>query len=212
MQITSSRKIVCCLALLLLSVSFLNAQSSAKIIKQENETFRKDLNAEFRDSIESPLTPEDRLFFKELEFFPIKTKYRVIATLVRTPESSPFEMQRSKGNTGTYKKYGEATFTLNGKKITVCVYQYLKLLTEEKYAKHLFLPFSDLTNAKSTYGSGRFIDLTIPDGDTLIIDFNQAYNPLCAYNSKYSCPIPPKENQIQLKIPAGVKKYGKHHE
>jgi uncharacterized protein (DUF1684 family) len=86
-------------------------------------------------------------------------------------------------------------------------------MSDEHYAKYLFLPFGDQTNAISTYGSGRFLDLTIPDGDTLIIDFNKAYNPLCAYgNPKYSCPIPPKENQIPIKIPAGMKNYGKPKE
>lgn len=202
------------LTCLILSISILTttAQSSAKQVRKENLAFRETINAEFRDSIESPLLPADRLSFKKLAFFPIKAKYRVTATLRRTPEASPFEMPRTKGNTGTYRKYGEATFTLRGQQFTVCVYQYLKLMDDEKYARHLFLPFGDLTNAESTYGSGRFIDLTIPEGDTLIIDFNQAYNPLCAYNSKYSCPIPPIENQITLKIPAGVRKYRKHHE
>jgi len=204
----------CLLTFLMLSIVVLQgtAQSSAKQVRKENLAFRETINAEFRDSIESPLTPADRLTFKKLDFFPIKAKYRVIATLRRTPEASPFEMPRSKGNTGTYRKFGEASFTLQGQQFTVCVYQYLKLMDDEKYARHLFLPFGDLTNAESTYGSGRFIDLTIPEGDTLIIDFNQAYNPLCAYNSKYSCPIPPKENQLAVKIPAGVRKYRKHHE
>lgn len=184
------------------------AQPSWKEIKQDNNTYRTAMNAEFRDSIESPLLPEDRLFFKALDFYPIKKKYSVIALLKVTPEASPFEMPRSKGNTGTYRKYGEATFILNGQSITVCIYQYMKLMSDEKYANHLFFPFGDLTNAKTTYGSGRYIDLTIPEGDTLIIDFNKAYNPLCAYgNSKYSCPIPPKENQIPVEIPAGMRNF-----
>jgi uncharacterized protein (DUF1684 family) len=203
--------ILACIFLLCLSLSA-SAQLSKKTILENNREFRENLNREFRDSVESPLTPGDRLLFKELEFYPVKTKYCVVAVLKRTPEAQPFEMQRSKGNTGTYRKYGEASFTLDGKKYSVCVYQYLKLLSDEKYANHLFLPFADLTNGTTTYGSGRFIDLTIPAGDTLIIDFNQAYNPYCAYNSKYSCPIPPRENQLPVKIPAGIKTYGNHHE
>jgi uncharacterized protein (DUF1684 family) len=100
---------------------------------------------------------------------------------------------------------------LKGKEYKLTVYQYMKLLNDEKYAKYLFLPFADLTNGKQTYIGGRFIDLEIPDNDDLVIDFNKAYNPLCAYgNPKYSCPIPPVENQLKVKIKAGVKTYKKH--
>ena len=76
----------------------------------------------------------------------------------------------------------------------------------------LFLPFKDLSNGKSSYGGGRFIDLEMPlsNSKTIIIDFNKAYNPYCAYNHKFSCPIPPKENNLNIDILAGVKAYGKH--
>jgi uncharacterized protein len=88
------------------------------------------------------------------------------------------------------------------------VYQYMKLINVEKYKNDLFLPFTDLTTGKQTHGGGRFLDLKIPDNDEIIIDFNKAYNPLCAYgNPKYSCPIPPKENYLEIKIKAGERKY-----
>ena len=77
----------------------------------------------------------------------------------------------------------------------------------EAESDYLFLPFLDATNGIETYGGGRYIDLSIPQGNQLTIDFNTAYNPYCAYNEKYSCPIVPRENYLPLKINAGVKRF-----
>ena len=112
-----------------------------------------------------------------------------------------------------YRKYGIARFTLDNKKLELSIYQNQKLMTSLEYAEHLFLPFNDTSNGKSTYEGGRFIDLEIPSegSQTIVIDFNKAYNPYCAYNHKYSCPIPPAENYLQVAISAGVKAYGKQH-
>lgn len=195
---------------LLLSVSLfpVMAQTSKTKFMDDNLAYRKKMNEEFRDSSETPLTKEGLLAFKEIEFFPIREKYCVKAKLVLTPDEKPFEMPRSKGNTGTYRKYGVATFTLDGKECKLSVYQFMKLINDPQYKNDLFLPFKDMTNGKETYGGGRFLELQIPEGDELLIDFNKAYNPLCCYhNPKYSCPIPPAENHLQVKILAGEKKY-----
>lgn len=114
-------------------------------------------------------------------------------------------MQTTTDRLPTYEKYGEAIFELNGKTITLSIYQSHDLRETEKYKNHLFLPFTDLTNGHETYGGGRYLNLSIPTGDTIVIDFNKAYNPLCAYNAKYYCPIPPKSNALQLPIQAGIK-------
>ena len=74
-----------------------------------------------------------------------------------------------------------------------------------EYAGFLFLPFKDLTNGKETYGGGRFMDILIPDTDKIILDFNKAYNPYCAFSHRYSCPLPPFENWLKTEIPAGEK-------
>jgi uncharacterized protein (DUF1684 family) len=87
------------------------------------------------------------------------------------------------------------------------VYQNAELVRKNTYVNYLFLPFSDLTSGNETYIGGRYIDLRIPYGDTIAIDFNQAYNPYCAYNRKYSCPIVPLENDLPIAIRAGVKKF-----
>ena len=186
----------------------IKAQKTQSDILIDNQNYRNNMNKEFADTAESPLTKEGITKFKKIRFYPIKTKFRVVAKLVLTPNEQAFEMPRSKGNTGTYRKYGEATFVLNGKEFTLSVYQYMKLINDEQYKNDLFLPFKDLTNGKQTYGGGRFLELQKPTGEALVIDFNKAYNPLCCYhNPKYSCPIPPLENHLQVKINAGEKRY-----
>jgi uncharacterized protein len=194
--------------MIMLNMGGLYAQTSKAKVMEDNMAFRKKMNEEFRDTAETPLTKEGLIAFKEIDFFPIREKYCIVAKLVLTPDEKPFEMPRSKGNTGTYRKYGVTIFTLNGKECSLSVYQYMKLINDLQYMNDLFLPFKDLTNGKQTYGGGRFLELVIPEGNELPIDFNKAYNPLCCYhNPKYSCPIPPAENHLQVKVLAGEKKY-----
>ena len=185
-------------------------QTSQTSFKDDNLAFRKEMNDEFRDTAQSPLTKEGLLVFKEIEFFPIRSKYKVVAKLVLTPDEKPFEMPRSKGNTGTYRKYGVATFMLDGKECKLSVYQFMKLINNPKYKNELFLPFKDLTSGKQTYGGGRFLDLTIPEGDEIVIDFNKAYNPPCAFTPYATCPLPPLQNRIAVRVEAGELKYGDH--
>ncbi|HNZ42737.1 MAG TPA: DUF1684 domain-containing protein [Bacteroidales bacterium] len=184
------------------------AQPGKKDIIKDNLLFRAAMNKEFADSSTTPLTREGLKNFDGLSFFPVNAKYCVISKLTLTPGEQAFEMPRSKGNTGTYRKYGVAEFMLNGTLCRLSVYQYMKFINDSLYKDDLFLPFKDLTNGRQTYGGGRFLELKIPDGDQLIIDFNKAYNPLCCYgNPKYSCPIPPEENHLKIKILAGEKAY-----
>ena len=98
---------------------------------------------------------------------------------------------------------------MDGTEYTLNVYQSQQLSTDPDYADYLFVPFTDATNGESTYPSGRYLDLHIPQGETVLLDFNRAYNPYCAYNARYSCPIPPAENHLEIPIKAGVK-YEKH--
>ena len=181
------------------------AQGGSSEYVAEIEKYQEELNASYRNPEESPLEPEDLATFSGLPFFPINEKYRVEARFVRTPGSKPFKMATSTGRLPIYEKYGEAHFELDGEKVVVPIYQNHELRETEKYKDYLFLPFKDQTNGDTSYGGGRYVELSIPEGDTIVIDFNKAYNPYCAYSSRYSCPIPPKENRIPLAIPAGVK-------
>lgn len=177
--------------------------------KEAVVAFQKELNAEYADSVKSPLLKKDLKTFKALDFYPINGSFFVNAKFIRTPDEKPFEMPTTTSRKPMYVKYGEAHFSIDGKKFKVNIYQSLDLKKIEEYKDALFLPFTDLTSGVDSYGGGRYIDLKIPQGDTISIDFNTAYNPYCAYNHKYSCPIPPQENDLAIEIKAGVKKFKK---
>ena len=169
--------------------------------------YQKEKNEEFKNPETSPLPDRYRKNFETLDFFAPDTTYVVTAKFVRTPEALPFMMPSTTGDESEETVYGIAHFTLNGKNRQLEVYQNKELMLQEKYRDYLFLPFTDNTNGVQTYTGGRYIDLTIPAGETIIIDFNKAYNPYCAYNKKFSCPIVPSVNNLDTEILAGVKAF-----
>ena len=176
----------------------------------DTKIFREGRDKEFRSKDESPLKEEDFPSFEGLKYFDEDKKYIVKADFKRTSDEKYFQMPTSSGKSKKFVKYGVLTFKLNGKKHSLNVYQadaeVLKKYPE--YADLLFVPFKDLTSGKETYGGGRYIDLKMPKGKKAVVNFNNAYNPNCAYGSdKYNCPIPPKENFLQTEIKAGEKKY-----
>jgi uncharacterized protein (DUF1684 family) len=171
------------------------------------EKFQKELNTEYADEKTSPLTVEDLAQFKSLDFYPANEKAFVVAQFTRTENEKPFEMPTSTTRKPMYVKYGEARFLLDGKEFKLNLYRNIELSKKEEYKDYLFLPFSDLTSGKESYIGGKYIDLKIPTGDTIAIDFNLSYNPYCAYNYKYSCPKVPLENDLAIEIKAGVKKF-----
>tara|TARA_R110002073_G_scaffold220418_1_gene380604 strand:+ start:93461 stop:93970 length:510 start_codon:yes stop_codon:yes gene_type:complete len=167
------------------------------------------MNIEFSDRKTSPLTDNDFANFTALNFFPIDSTYRVYAHFELNENPRLFQMKTTTDEMPLYKAYGIATFELNGQNIQLQVYQNQELITKPGYKNHLFIPFMDATNTKESYGGGRYLDLEKPKNDTLLIDFNKAYNPYCAYNDKYSCPIPPRENHLDIAIKAGIKTFKK---
>lgn len=169
--------------------------------------FQRNLNSEFKDASKSPLKKKDRRGFKALDFFKVDSAYVVQATLKSTPDEKPFKMKTTTDRLPEYVKYGEVTFSLKNESFQLNVYRDLDLMNEEGFEDYLFLPFLDDTNGDESYGGGRYIDLKIPEGDAMTIDFNTAYNPYCAYNEKYSCPIVPRDNYIDVEVRAGVKAF-----
>jgi hypothetical protein len=170
-------------------------------------TFQQELNAEFKDPETSPLPDRFRIDFESLDFFTPDTNYVVTAAFIRTPEALPFAMPTTTERKSTEVLFGIAKFTLKGEAYQLEIYQTPELITQEKYKDYLFLPFTDATNGKDTYGGGRYLDLRIPDGNRIVLDFNKAYNPYCAYNKKYSCPLVPSVNSISTEVKAGVKAF-----
>ncbi|QDA59838.1 DUF1684 domain-containing protein [Hymenobacter jejuensis] len=166
--------------------------------------FQQELNAEYRNPHESPLPPAERKAFKGLPFFPTDYAFYVEATLERDSTALPFRMKTSTAREPEYRKYGVLHFTLNGQPLQLIVYQSLDLMRKPGYGDYLFVPFTDPTNGHESYGGGRYIDLRIPKSPVLMLDFNRAYNPYCAYSPKYSCPVPPAENRLPVAIRAGV--------
>jgi len=151
---------------------------------------------------------------KLLNFFPVNKNYRVIADFERLKDGKWFSMETSGTLKKVYRVYGVIRFTIHDTAVRMNIYQSQNLMTKDQYKDYLFLPFTDLTTGEETYASGRYIDLTFKDiiDNKVMIDFNKAYNPSCAYVSgKYNCPIPPKENSLNLAILAGEKNYGKQH-
>lgn len=175
--------------------------------------FQYELNTQYADASESPLTKEDLPTFKGLDFFTIDKKYQIEAELELTPNSPIFEMQTTTDRLPLFKIYGIAHFKFNGEKCSLNLYQSQEYSNTINHQNLLFVPYNDLTNGKTSYSGGRFIDLDTPSAgsNTIIIDFNKSYNPYCAYNHKYSCPIPPSENNLPVAIEAGVKNYKKQH-
>ncbi|MBK8491093.1 MAG: DUF1684 domain-containing protein [Saprospirales bacterium] len=165
-----------------------------------------------RDLIEgerAPLRARDTAY---LDFFPPDPAYKVLADFTSTPEAEPFEMPTSSGRTKTFVQYGWLHFSLAADTFRLAVYRNL-MLTMDIYKKHLFLPFKDGSSGESTYGGGRYLDLSmenIQDGK-IILNFNLAYNPYCAFSNGYNCPIPPSVNRLDVAIEAGEKAFTKDH-
>jgi len=176
-----------------------NKFEASKLAQQElNEAYASD---------DSPLLAKDKENFVGLPFFEIDTTWVVDALLEITPDEPPFKMPTTTSRMANYRKYGVLIFEKDSTTYHLFVYQNIDLMEKEGYEDYLFLPFKDYTNGESTYGGGRYINLRIPEGNKIVLDFNACYNPYCAYNSKYSCPIVPNENLLEVAVNAGVKKH-----
>lgn len=193
----------------LLTASMLVAQGPGW--KSEVVAFQQELNRQYADPKDSPMDSLDRIHFQGHAFFPISADYRVKVRYVRTPDAKPFEMPTVSGKTKTFVKHGELYFKLNGRMDTLSAYQNVKLAMKPEYAKDLFIPFKDYCSGEEAYGGGRYIDWKIPKSKRAFLDFNQCYNPYCAYSSGWSCPIPPEENFVDSKVMAGIKAWSKGH-
>lgn len=171
----------------------------------QNERYAKDREFDHKDT--SPLNDTAIKFFRGLPYFPINHDYMLHASFEVDTSQPSFKMPTSTTRTPEYRQYAHLTFLLRDTIYQLTAYQNLEHLAKNPESKYLFIPFKDLTNAHSTYGGGRYLDLEIPQTDSIVLDMNRCYNPYCAYDSRWSCPIPPYENHLKTRIEAGEKKF-----
>ena len=199
--------------LLLAFISFLSCNSQGKRPLIGKTEYQQKLNASYKDASTSPLKTSDLKNFKGLDFFPIDSSFIVIAELKRTENAPIFEMATTTDRKPLYKEFGILKFTLNRKNHELTIYQSQDDSKDEKYKNYLFLPFTDDTSVNESYGGGRYMDVMTTDikkDNTILLNFNNTYNPYCAYNDKYSCPLTPKKNHLNIEINAGVKTFKKY--
>jgi len=142
------------------------------------------------------------LEFKGIERFPVDAKWLVKAKVI-PQNQNPLMIMNVLGQNTAQKHGGQLEFEIGGK-----IY---RLDAIDEGGNKLLVTFADATSGKTTYGSGRFLYIDKPDADGYTyIDFNNAYNPPCAFTEFATCPLPPPQNRLSIAIPAGEKKYGQH--
>jgi len=167
--------------------------------------WRKDRDQFFKTHQRSPLTPAERKRFRGLKYYPFDSQYVFSSQIERynfhinNPKYYATFLT-NKGTNKRYIRYGKLQFRLNGKDYTIEAYK--SILSDM-----LFIPFKDMTNGKETYEGGRYIDAEILPGYRMMLDFNMAYHPSCAYNERFICALPPKENMLEIEIKAGEKTF-----
>ncbi len=151
-----------------------------------------------------PILPGDTI---HLHFFNPNIEYRMPCKLKIIRDPKPFEMATYSGLVQKYIPYGVLEMEHQGQSFSMEVYQNYELLKSEEYSDYLFLPFKDHTNGETTYGGGRYLNLSAVEikEKGCMVDFNKAYNPWCAYRDDFNCPIPPVANHLEFEIRAGEK-------
>ncbi|MCI0553234.1 MAG: DUF1684 domain-containing protein [Anaerolineae bacterium] len=163
---------------------------------QSLKTFRAEKDQFFGRHHQSPLTPTQRQHFKGLNYFPENPVLRLQVDVETTQSSETVSIQTTGGQPQTYQRFGKFKFQVDGQSAELTVY---------KNGHGYFLPFVDELAGKETYPAGRYVEPEkLPNGKFLV-DFNLAYNPYCAYNEQWSCPITPAENRLRVAIRAGEK-------
>ncbi|MEO9482354.1 MAG: DUF1684 domain-containing protein [Ekhidna sp.] len=167
---------------------------------QEILSFWEDRNDFFRTSEASPFVEKNQAF-KEVSFFEPNKDYRVSAELSRFSKRETAVLGNSDGTTTTYLKFAKVNFKIQEQPCSLVI---LKALG---FGNQYLLAFGDGTSGDSTYGGGRYLDVSIGKSDLITLDFNKAYNPYCAYFEDFTCPLPPVENLMEVSILAGEKNY-----
>lgn len=193
----------------LIWILFILCQSAFELIAQDKKewlAYREKHLDELISDARKPITEEEK---KLIKYFKYNKSWKVKAIYTPLQKEPVFQMPTYSGITRDYRKFATATFLHRQKKITVVLYQNMMLIRQPQFKDYLFLPFKDNSNGKETYGGGRYMDVrisTVSNG-SIILNFNKAYNPYCAYNEGFNCPIPPSENHLNLSIKAGERNF-----
>lgn len=172
--------------------------------------YRDSLNAVFADPERSILNEDKLLFFRSLSFYPPDETWKIHARVKKLKNTSVFRMKTTKAHRNPeYQAAYRLDFKRGGRKYRLYAYSNLELRKNPEYADYLFLPFTDESSGRGSYPGGRYLDLreSAFRAKEVELDFNYCYNPYCAYNDKYACPIPPQENHLNTEVKAGAAYY-----
>lgn len=198
--------IICFVIIALVGIGFysLSPGTSNEDYKASIVTERQEKDAFMKSDEGSPFG-ERQSSFTGLKYFEIDPKFRITAKLVPIENKKIVVLPTSSGEENQYLQYAMAEFELDGITNKLLL---LEVMDMGPARGTLFLAFADASSAKETYGAGRYLDVKkVPAASSIVLDFNKAYNPYCAYVDDYECPFPPKENILEVAIRAGEKNY-----
>ena len=180
--------------------------SRAAIGQEEKyKEFWSKTDAEFADAETSPLKEDALTSFDSIARFAYDSEYALMAKFEVLKRQKPFTFQTTGSIKQRYQKAGILHFKVDTTVYQLSAYRNMEAMRLPGYDNRLFVPFTDESNGNGTYEGGRYLELEIPESDSTLVDFNMVYNPYCAYSDKYSCPIPPRENDLKVCIFAGAK-------
>jgi hypothetical protein len=166
--------------------------------------FRANKDEFFRDAPDSPLTAHQKRAFSGLRYYPENPALALELPVEVFPERELVAMQTSTGGEAVYERWARVAFEVDGAEAALTLYR-------EPGSGHIFLPFQDVNAGTETYGAGRYVEVMPLDDGLVLLDFNYAYNPYCAYNEMWSCPVPPVENRLKVAIRAGERSFEDGH-
>ena len=169
---------------------------------------RTQKNEEFKTKGSPPFkTEKARKSFTGLDWYNPDPAFRVLAKVERFANSDTLEFPTSAGTIKSFIRYAQLIVTVDGITDTLEAFRSIQNIDHPVYSKLLFVPFTDLNTGVTCYGGGRYLDPPLSEESTLILDFNEAYNPYCAYSDGWFCPIPPRQNDLRFAVNAGEKQY-----
>jgi uncharacterized protein (DUF1684 family) len=176
----------------------------------EIKQFRHQKDQFFATSPDAPIPPHERQQFEGLRYFEPDPAYRVEAELIRFPAPEVVQLGTTTGRISQHYRYGEVRFTLGGQECRLTVYKSVEAHGHGgEEDRELFLPFRDATSGQESYGAGRYLEVEEDSAGSgrVVLDFNLAYSPWCAYSEMYSCVLPPAENRLSVPVRAGERSY-----